>query len=160
MGKLSAAFCDRGKFEDAVELGSRTVEICERVLPGSHAYSTQAQRYLGVALLGLNRFDEAEPLLRRSLENSAERSDSWQTASTQGNLGRLLLLRKRYEEAETHLLAAHEGMKRHEATTPPVDRTEIGATSRMLVQLYREWDRPAEAEKWEAILAAAVSGAQ
>jgi serine/threonine protein kinase len=157
MGKLAGIYCDREKFEEAIELATRTVAICERVLPDAHLYTVQARHYLGAGLLERNRLDEGETQLRLSLAGLTARKDSWEAASITGKLGRLLFLQKRFEDAEPLLLEAHKVMTKHEAKSPPIDRAELGTAARTLAQMYRDWSRPEDAEKWEAAIVAATS---
>src|SRR6185295_586317 len=87
MGKLTQVYCDLGKTNEAIALGSETSDICERVLGGSHVQTAQAFRYLGVALLRNEKPGEAEPVLRRCLAAGSRQIKPWETAFAKGQLG-------------------------------------------------------------------------
>ena len=43
-------------------------------------------------------------------------------------------------------------MKEREATIPPAAKTRLPEAIRRLVDLYTAWEKPEEAEKWQAVL--------
>jgi hypothetical protein len=64
-------------------------------------------------------------------------------------LGSLLLIEKKYDEAEASLLRAYEGLKRHEADAPSRSRSRImQETVDRMVQLYEARGQAGKAAEW------------
>ena len=124
----------------------------ERKAPG-----TPTARYVGLLaqvsldLLDAREFAAAEPYLRECL-TSREKTmpDSWLTFNTRSMLGGSLLGQKKYAEAEPLLLASYEGMKKREATIPPVAKIRLPEAVDRLVELYTALDKPDDVKKWQA----------
>lgn len=96
---------------------------------------------------------EGEPLLRECLAiREDKRPDEWSTWNTKSMLGAALLGQKQFAEAEKLLLAGYEGMKHREAKIPPPGKIRLTEANQRLVDLYTQWDKPAEAAKWQALL--------
>jgi hypothetical protein len=106
---------------------------------------------LGLALLQVKAFPDAEPLLRECLAIRAKvQPDAWTTFSTHSLLGGALLGQKKYADAEPLLLAGYEGMKQREKAIPPQGRIRLPEALDRLVELYTATDKPEEAAKWRA----------
>jgi serine/threonine protein kinase/tetratricopeptide (TPR) repeat protein len=105
---------------------------------------------LGLALLQLKAFAEAEPLLRECQAIRAQKApEDWTTFNTKSMLGGALLGQKKYAEAEPLLLAGYEGMKQRQAQIPgPWRSIRLGEALERLVQLYDAGGKPDEAAKW------------
>ena len=153
-GKMIGVYCDQQRWTEAERLGGETLAQCERVLGSGHPYSRQAQRFLGLALLRQNRPEEAEPLLRGAIDGEGGRRVSWPNAVARSHLGETLLLLGRRDEAEPLLLEAHRQLTALAQRAPPADRALITDVARLLGELYRLVDRPADAARWAAMATA------
>ncbi len=111
---------------------------------------------LCVNLLAQKKFAEAVPLMRRHLAGREKHeADAWPTQHARMLLGAALLGKEQFKEAESLLLAAHEGLKQRQAQIHPADRPAVLASSLVwLVRLYEAWDRPEEAAQWRKRLEA------
>ena len=63
-------------------------------------------------------------------------------------LGRCLLARGAYAEAEASLREGYEGMRR--AKVPAAARPRLAEAAAALAELYTAWGKPAEAARWRA----------
>jgi tetratricopeptide (TPR) repeat protein len=106
-------------------------------------HSTQA--LLGGNLTKQGRFDEAESVLRQSVQTRQRTMpDHWLYPIALSMLGEAILGQGRYEEAEAILIDAYEMLVDNQAT--PANR-EREALERV-VALYDRWERPQQARAW------------
>ena len=100
----------------------------------------------------LQRNDKAaEELLRKCLvEREEKEPKSFRLASTQSMLGRVLAEEKKFEEAESLLLAGYKGLKDNAGKTPIWGKYYLPDTLEWLAQLYDDWGKSDEAKKWRA----------
>jgi serine/threonine protein kinase/tetratricopeptide (TPR) repeat protein len=90
----------------------------------------------------------AEAILRECLAvNRSRQPDGGATAALSALLGEAFLGQKKYAEAESLLLAAHEALKR-EVEIAPASRGELTNVVERLVQLYDAWDKKDKADEW------------
>jgi len=127
-------------------------------LRGAGTETTRTMDYrdtLGAILQRRGRYDEAEALLQRNVELAATLVDpgDWYAVIYERALASCQLAAGRYADAEQHLLSCWDR----------VDGT-IGAASepatevmKDLITLYTKWDRPKQAQLWQARLAGAAS---
>ena len=64
-------------------------------------------------------------------------------------LGEALLGQRKYADAETLLLASHDGMKQREATIPEQGKVRLPEALDRLIDLYTVTDKPDEVTKWQ-----------
>ncbi|MFO0814159.1 MAG: tetratricopeptide repeat protein [Gemmatales bacterium] len=122
----------------------------QRSLTDSTAYSN-VMFGLGINLCQQNKWAEADPVLYECLVQSQKKSpNSWETFDTQYWLGHVLLKLKKYQEAETHLLSAYQGLKQNEKLIPAPFKNKISMTLDHLIQVYTETNKPDEVKKWQA----------
>jgi hypothetical protein len=57
---------------------------------------------------------------------------------------------KEFERAEALLLDAFQGLQKHFDRIPPNDRRVLASTRSRIVELYQAWDKPEQAEQWQA----------
>jgi tetratricopeptide (TPR) repeat protein len=106
---------------------------------------------LGLALLQLQAFAEAEPILRECLAiREKQQPDDWRTCNTQSLLGGALLGQKRYAEAEPLLRKGYEGLKARAKAIPWQGAIRIPEALDRLIELYTATDRLDEAKRWRA----------
>jgi serine/threonine protein kinase len=108
---------------------------------------------LSQALQGQGKFAEAEPVLREYL-GILERGplDIWHTSKVRARLGSVLLAQKKHVEAEPQLLEGYGGMMQADRSVAKEIR-DIRVpyekqAGEWIVQLYIDWDKAAEADKW------------
>src|SRR5262245_753354 len=120
-----------------------------RDLPGDHADVIGTKRYLGLALLRLGEFAEAEKLLRQCRDvHALTQPDHWSTFHIQMLLGEALLGQKQYTAAEPLLLAGYEGIKKRQATIPAPARSCVTEVLECIVRLYEATEQTDRADQW------------
>jgi hypothetical protein len=136
------------------------MEFAQRVMKPGHPFIFASQDALGEALLRQDRLVEAEAMLRESLEiQDRFAPGTWRHAQTQSRLGAVMVGLKRFEEAETLLLAGFETLQSLKDKIPARDRIVIAEAENRVSQLYSEWNQPEKAQAWReraAIAQAAV----
>lgn len=113
----------------------------------NHALTIEAQLKYADALDRAAQDAPAEEMLRGALAD-AERalpSEHWLRWQTHHFLGRFLLLRGRYAEAEPHLLKAYDGLSSQSLGGLGFNASDA---LRALGELYDAWGRYAEAERY------------
>ncbi len=138
---LVTAYIDIGRNAEALAIIEELVPEFRQWFP---ANSPQLAVYLaqtGTALLRLQQFAAAEPILREALaiREQAEPND-WRTFNTQSLLGGALLGQEKYAEAQTLLHLGYEGMKEREAAIPPQGLNRLTEALERLVKLYEDWN--------------------
>jgi tetratricopeptide (TPR) repeat protein len=104
---------------------------------------------IGLSLLQLKAYAEAEPLLRECLAiREAKEPDDWRTFNARSMLGGTLLGLKNYTEAEPLLLSGYEGMKQREKTIVQAGKTRIPEAIERLVQFYEVMGKEDDAARW------------
>ena len=99
---------------------------------------------LGQCLKGMERFREAEPLFRRSLDILSDKTDLWTLSTVVANLGGLYRKTHRYQQAEQLL---HQAIAIDESELPP-DHKRLASRYNNLAQLYRKMKRIEKAERF------------
>ncbi len=100
----------------------------------------------GLVMNKLGKPAEAEGLLREAVKLREENlpDQHFMTALTRGALGECLTTQKRYDEAETLLVASHTSLVQSQGVRNP--RTLLA--QRRLVELYQRWNKPALADMY------------
>lgn len=94
-------------------------------------------------------FLSAEDFLREAQEISESlEPDAWSTFAVQALLGRVLLIKKEYDEADFLLVSGYAGMKSCFDTIPPDDRSLLIETLDQLIVLCEATENPEGVEKW------------
>jgi len=151
---LLDAYARTGKGEKAAALVQGVVEEARGALPAASPQLAGALAQSGMLLLELERWAEAEPLLRECLairEKAAP--DAWMTFNTKSMLGGALLGLGRHAEAEPLLVGGCRGMLASEAELPPQAAPRVPEAIARLVRLCESTGRPDEAAKWREELA-------
>jgi tetratricopeptide (TPR) repeat protein/tRNA A-37 threonylcarbamoyl transferase component Bud32 len=144
---------DQGRVEEAVTLGREALPKRRAVYRAQHPMIAAALMDFGRGLVLLGRFDEADAALSESLSIFAKAphalsphyppwSECWYGASLAG--------RRRYAEAEPHLLAAEKGLREARSTPLRYYRECV----EQIVKLYDEAGKSDRAAEWRAKLAA------
>ena len=139
-----------GRHAEAAEWSRRVLALRGHTLDDGHPAVSTAMQVLGRALAGLDSLEQAEQLMRESL---ALREESfppghWIIASSVSHLGAVIARAGRFAEAESLLIASEqELLALRGAKAQPVKDAR-----QRLVDLYRAWNRPADAAEWLARL--------
>jgi tetratricopeptide (TPR) repeat protein len=140
-----------GKAGEAAQLVTELLGDARKQLPKDSPQLAGMLAQLGLSLLQVRAFTEAEPLLRECLAiREQNEPDAWTTFSAQSLLGGSLLGQKKYAEAEPLLLKGYAGMKQRERSIPPQGATAIPEALDRLIELCTATNRPDEAKKWRA----------
>lgn len=105
-----------------------------------------------------NKAINVEPIIRERLAMcEAKRPGGWQAFYCKALLGHTFLSQTRYSDAQQLLLEAYNGLKVENVKAVGTSQryNRMIDTLERLIELYSEWDKPEEADKWRAILAAA-----
>lgn len=138
--------------EPAKALVNDVVTYARNQLPDQSTELSNAFSQIGLSLLQVNAWIQAEPILRECLlirEN--KQPEAWTTFYTRSMLGGALLGQKKYADAEPLLLKGYEGMNAREKTIPPQGSTRLAEALDRLIQLYTETNKPDEVKKWQSV---------
>jgi hypothetical protein len=108
---------------------------------------------LGHARLQLDKFGEAEQVLRRCLDlRTRTPTDPWLRYNAMSLLGGAVLGQGRHAEAEPLLLEGYEKME------PPADAANRRSEAlERVIALYESWGKPEEVAAWRAKVGATES---
>jgi serine/threonine protein kinase len=130
----------------------QALEIQRRELPAQHPdVGTTVSMFVGILNLA-GKFDEAESLARESIAQlkSVLPADAYPVAVAEAMLGRTLVARGGFAEAEPILKRSHEVIL--ETVGSPSQFMAVESFVR-LIELYEAWERPDEAEAYRASIA-------
>jgi serine/threonine protein kinase len=149
--RLSHVLQMRGRLDEAVELDRDVLARCRRLIGDDHPFTIGALNNLGMALSAQEKFREAEPLFAEAYRRTpGSQFDPVNQAACMARWGPCLVKLGRYEEAEKPLLEARRRLAEAGMGRSGPMRDVLGA----LVNLCEKTNRPDEAEKWRAELAA------
>jgi tetratricopeptide (TPR) repeat protein len=149
LASLAEFLTDVRKLDEAETLCREALETRRRVLPAGHIQIGESIAALGKVLARRGRLDLAVPMLRESLaiHQAALPEGSMWTAIVEYRLGECLShLPDNLEEAEEHLLNAHEVIERSS------DQGALRGVLTELVSLYKRWRRPDDAATFQEML--------
>lgn len=144
---LAAVYQAQGRFADAAGILSDVVPTTKRVLGTSHRDTLDSSRELASVLLLQRKPREAEALLSASIKDTSVKG--WRLALARSCLGEALLDLNRFADAEEHLLAGHAGLLDSSKSMPVHRRSEIDKAASRLANLYKLWNKPEVAARWE-----------
>ncbi len=126
------------------------LETMRRIHGADHPNLANARFHLAWALLDRGAVDEAAGLIRQALEVQRRTLDAehWVLAQSEGLAGAIALRQGHYEAAEALLLKAYRVLIKHRSAEDRACRRII----EHLVELYTTWQRPEEAERFQALL--------
>jgi tetratricopeptide (TPR) repeat protein len=105
---LGVVQIERGKYAEAELQCRAALAVFEKIQPVEPEQQSAAEYYLGVALLGTHRPQEAETYFRRALDRSSRRSEAdWRVARAASGLGAALYDQGRAGEAEPYLVSGY-----------------------------------------------------
>jgi tetratricopeptide (TPR) repeat protein len=152
-GSLLKAYILAGAKEKALALMETRVKAMRSATPSGSTRLAGNLAINALNLLRLEAWEEAEPVIRECLKiREKQMPDSWLTFNSKGQLGAALLGQGKLEEAEPLLLEGYNGMREREDEIPAAGKVRLQEALSQLVKLYEVWDKPAEADRWRAIL--------
>ena len=145
---LAGAYDTVGRYEEAVQLYQELLPLQRQKQPDSPDVACTLAA-LALTLIHQEKFSDAEQHARESLQIREQKMpDDWRTYNSKSLLGRSLGGQKKFEEAEPLLLSGYQGMKEREENIPADGKIRITEALDALIQLYTDWGKPEEAEKW------------
>ncbi|MBI5766257.1 MAG: serine/threonine protein kinase [Verrucomicrobia bacterium] len=149
---LAIALRENDRIGDATSLFAEALALRRRVLGPQHPDTLRTQEEFGRARLLAGEFAAALELLTDVLAAREQPSPrAWRTAAVRSEVGAALAGLQRFELAERHLHAAHHGLLHADDPIPPAQAAIVRITATRLAQLYRQWNKPAQAERWERL---------
>jgi tetratricopeptide (TPR) repeat protein len=146
--RVAVWLAERGFHQVAEPLLRESLELLAAQEEPAAAARARSLHWLGAALLGLERPQDAQVALRACLEIEREElgAEEWLLHSARSALGECLVRDRRYQDAEPILLEAHAALLSN-LLAPPQRRRDA---AQRLALLYRAWDRPDDAAAWES----------
>ena len=152
MDDLADVYHDLGRFEESISRYRILLEA-DREAGAPPTEITSSLAIIAAMLVAGERCAEAEPVIRECLEIRYRilDPDDWRLANLQNLLGACALAERRYDEAESLLVAAHEALRDH----PDAPEARVTEALERVVRLYTELGRTDDAERYRAMLPAA-----
>jgi tetratricopeptide (TPR) repeat protein len=148
-GELLLVYVRANKPAEATTLVKENLLTARNELPSDSARLAVVLWQCGTALLELNLWAEAEPLLRECLSIRQKREpDDWRTFGTESSLGEALMRQQKYGDAEPLLIRGYEGMKHRATRIPAIPKFRMMQAIERLVHLYDGWGKPNEVAMW------------
>ncbi len=135
----------KGLYREAEQHYLESIDVFDKTLPTQHPYVALAHIDLGNLYLDQDRPVEAEAHLREALRirQALYEEANTHTAQAQLALGSCLTALRRYDEAETLLLAGYAVFKNEDTELPEQAR-------QALFDLYTAWGKPEQAAAYRA----------
>jgi serine/threonine-protein kinase len=139
-----------GKNAEAATWSRQVLALRGTSFGDSHPAVSTSMSILGRALGRMDSLAEGERWLRESwtVRRAVFPEGHFLIASAESILGEHLILAKRYEEAERHLLAGEKGLVEARGESAPI----VADARKRLVKLYEAWGKPDQAAQWKARL--------
>lgn len=151
--ELLIAFERAERFDDAAALAKQMLAESRKTVPPDGLELASLLAKAGTSLLRVKAWADAESALRECLTiRQREQPAEWRTHNTKALLGEALLGQARYAEAEPLLLEGRAGILELQDKAPKGLENRVAETARKLAELYRGWEKPDEAAKWQALL--------
>ena len=150
MENLAHAYEAAGKHDRALPLWRELVDLWKRKAGADSSQYRVPLAALGMNLLQLEEWTEAETVLREVLTNLETKTPgAWQTFNLKAKLGAALLGQKRYAAAEPLLRAGYEGMKLRAGTIPQQYKIRLVEALDRLIALAEATNRPEDVRMWK-----------
>ena len=151
--QLAVAYELARKFEQALSLYDALLKTTTATLPRDDAEYSFRLGFSGNCLLSLERFAEAEPMLRECLTISEKvKPDHWWTANAQRLLGIALAGQKKFDDAEKLINDGLTGLVAQAAQLPKDGPIGFRETGDLLVKIYTDANKPDQAKQWRTKL--------
>ena len=148
MHNLSNSYNAVGRFEDALTMREKTLELRKKVLGSEHEDTIISMGSLAYSYGKNGHWKTAETQYREFLAARKKQSaKDWQFFFERSSLGAVLTNLKKYAEAERMLLAGYHGL---ESIAP--GPKWLKHSIQRIVTLYTDWGKPEKAAEWQAKL--------
>jgi eukaryotic-like serine/threonine-protein kinase len=139
-----------GEAPEAERLLREALAIYRQACGPGHEYVGTASVTLGAALTIRGEYESAAQVFAEAAEiySALVPANDYRLANARSQRGHCLVQLGRYEAAEVLLLEAHDAL----AATGAAPALMVNTMQR-LIQLYRLWERPEEAQAWRTRLA-------
>jgi serine/threonine protein kinase len=141
-GNLALALDGLKQHDQAQALFRQVIAFYETQFGSDHNRTLVMRSNLAASLISVGRGAEALAILEPVLGQVQRRNMGFMEAAVHRHIGRALTLEKRFAEAETHLLKAHQLAEARKETR------KLEQTSEALADLYEAWQKPGEARRW------------
>lgn len=150
---LAELYCAQDRYNEAEPLYAELFDMHKRLLGKEHPNTLFFMNGLAVTYGGQGQYEKAESLLSDALNIARQRLGAGHslTLLCKLNLARQYYTQKRYEEAEPLFKEAFGGLRKVFGDDHPETIKSLDG----LVDLYKSWDKPKQAEQWQQIFAAA-----
>lgn len=155
MMTLAQWLADTGAIEEAETLLRDALAMRERLLGAEHPDVALSRLALANQLADDGRIDQACEVSDGTVRvlDDALGTDHWRVAVARGLEGACLLAKGRLEDAEASLLRSLERLEAETGARADLKRQ----TLRRLIQLYEEWNRAGDVQKYQRLLSQAAS---
>ncbi len=143
--------CEQNRLEEAIVKGREVLARRRKIYAPEHPLTGNALLDLGRALTLQGEFVEGEQMESQALaiyKKSPSQSEYYPAWAEQWR-GAALTGLSRWSEAEAMLVSAEQKLRTVPMTPPRHYRESL----KSLVKLYEAWNKPAEAAKWQGVLA-------
>jgi non-specific serine/threonine protein kinase/serine/threonine-protein kinase len=146
---LLTVYVRAGETTKAIALTTEEVRAAREMFPSDSPALTATIADAGGALLELQAYAQAEPLLRETLSLGDQYlPDSWRTYHARTLLGGALMGQQKFAEAEPLLLLGYAGLREREGQIPPETSMSVTQALERLVHLYDAWGQLDKAAQW------------
>lgn len=150
MNNLAISHRELGHHTESLSLREEALEKRREILGEDHPDTLRAMGGLALSYQDAGRLDEAETLFRQYITVRGKRSaQDWRFFFVQSALGRILAGQKKYSEAESLLLASHEGLEITGSSLSESEAKRLKSVRESLAELYRDWGKPEKAAEWK-----------
>jgi serine/threonine protein kinase/tetratricopeptide (TPR) repeat protein len=140
---------DQGRLEEAETTLRQTLAMRKKLLGTLHRDVAWSLHDLAEVLFERGYFQEAETNARECLGIQEKIiPDDWRTPLTASLLGGVLLQEKKFNESETWLHSAYDGLRQREAMIPAQRKNPLAETLQRLTQFYQVTGQSNQAAEW------------
>ena len=146
LADCASLFQREGKYGLAETDAAQALAGRRHTLGSKHPDTMASANDLALVYISQGKFAESGPLAREAMEVDQEKQpDDWERFRAEGLLGESLAGEKKYAEAEPLLLEGYQGMLARKRRIYARDRYHLELAHHWLVQLYKNWGKPAKA---------------
>ncbi len=141
----------QGKYASAETYAAQALAGRRHALGSDDPDTMSSAGDLALVYVSQGKFAASEPLAREVLEfNNKNQPDNWQRFRAESLLGASLAGQKKYAEAEPLLLDGYRGMLARKDRIDVPNWYHLDRARQWILQLYRDWNKPAKAAEWRS----------
>jgi hypothetical protein len=144
--ELASVLEDQGRYGEAHDVRLWILSSTIKEFGETHVYVAISLAGLGRHSLAAKQPDEAHTYFTRALHvrQRIHPPNHWRIDEARGMVGNALVHAGEFADAETALLASHDGLVAHRGA----ESAEVLVVRRYLVELYERWHRPEQAARF------------